>query len=123
MLKLFAKKVKNKKGFTLIELIVVIAILAILAAIAIPRFTGVKNNAKNAVDDQVVAQLNHAVEMYNAQNDSYPTSSTIDDAAAMVYSTVPTPQGSDMHFYYNTSSHLVLKHTGTTAAENEVLIK
>ena len=31
-----AKKVKSKKGFTLVELVVVIAILAILSAIAIP---------------------------------------------------------------------------------------
>ena len=39
------KKKNNKKGFTLIELIVVIAILAILAAIAIPRFAGFQDNA------------------------------------------------------------------------------
>ena len=31
-----AKKIKSKKGFTLVELVVVIAIMAILAAIAIP---------------------------------------------------------------------------------------
>lgn len=31
-----AKKIKSKKGFTLVELVVVIAILAILSAIAIP---------------------------------------------------------------------------------------
>ena len=34
------KKLLNKKGFTLIELIVVIAILAILAMILIPSLTG-----------------------------------------------------------------------------------
>ena len=40
------KKRMNKKGFTLIELIVVIAILAILAAIMIPRFGGFTDKAK-----------------------------------------------------------------------------
>jgi type IV pilus assembly protein PilA len=43
----------NKKGFTLIELIVVIAIIAILAVILIPRFSGFTDsaNGKAAVSD------------------------------------------------------------------------
>jgi type IV pilus assembly protein PilA len=40
----------NKKGFTLIELIVVIAILAILAAILIPSITGYISKATQAKD-------------------------------------------------------------------------
>lgn len=40
----------NKKGFTLIELIVVIAILAILAAILIPSITGYITKANDARD-------------------------------------------------------------------------
>ncbi|MEE1219623.1 MAG: prepilin-type N-terminal cleavage/methylation domain-containing protein [Ruminococcus sp.] len=38
----------NKKGFTLVELVVVIAILAILAAIAIPVVTSVINSASKS---------------------------------------------------------------------------
>ena len=47
------KRRLNKKGFTLIELIVVIAIIAILAVILIPRFTGFTDsaNAKAAMSD------------------------------------------------------------------------
>ncbi|MDR0875210.1 MAG: prepilin-type N-terminal cleavage/methylation domain-containing protein [Clostridiales Family XIII bacterium] len=40
MLNRIIKKINNKKGFTLVEVIVVIVILAILAAIAIPALTG-----------------------------------------------------------------------------------
>ncbi|MDD3242746.1 MAG: prepilin-type N-terminal cleavage/methylation domain-containing protein [Eubacteriales bacterium] len=43
------QKRKNKKGFTLIELIVVIAVLAILAAVAIPNFVGMSDRAKKGV--------------------------------------------------------------------------
>ncbi|NLV51504.1 MAG: type II secretion system protein [Clostridiales bacterium] len=42
------KLMKNRKGFTLIELIVVIAILGILAAILIPQFSGFQKKAKSS---------------------------------------------------------------------------
>ena len=47
MLKKLLKR-RNKKGFTLIELIVVLVIMAILAAAAIPAMMGYVNNAKKA---------------------------------------------------------------------------
>ena len=34
------KKFTNKKGFTLMEMLIVVAIIAILVAIAIPTFSG-----------------------------------------------------------------------------------
>ncbi|MBW7571554.1 prepilin-type N-terminal cleavage/methylation domain-containing protein [Caproiciproducens faecalis] len=40
----------NKKGFTLVELVIVIAILAILAAIAIPTVSNVISTANTNVD-------------------------------------------------------------------------
>lgn len=44
------KKIKKKKGFTLIELIIVVAIIAILAALAIPKLMGTQDNAKKKAD-------------------------------------------------------------------------
>lgn len=43
------KNLKNKKGFTLVELIVVIAILGILALFLVPQFMGYSQDAKDQV--------------------------------------------------------------------------
>ena len=41
---------KDKKGFTLAELLIVVAIIAVLVAIAVPIFTGQVEKAKEAAD-------------------------------------------------------------------------
>ena len=44
------KKLTNKKGFTLMEMLIVVAIIAILVAIAIPTFSGALNKARASTD-------------------------------------------------------------------------
>ncbi len=55
--KLWNKK-NDKKGFTLVELIVVLIILAILAALLIPALTGYIDKAK---EKQIIAETRQAV--------------------------------------------------------------
>ena len=52
------KKLKEKKGFTLVELIVVLVILAILAALLIPALTGYIDKAKRK---NIVAETRQVV--------------------------------------------------------------
>ncbi len=52
------KKLKEKKGFTLVELIVVLVILAILAALLIPALTGYIDKAKKK---SIIAETRQAV--------------------------------------------------------------
>lgn len=72
MLKFFSKRLNNKKGFTLIELIVVIAILAILALIAIPRMGAFRSKAGVSTHNANVRSLESAVTMYMAEKGKLP---------------------------------------------------
>ena len=50
----------NKKGFTIVELVVVIAVIAILAAVLIPTFSGIIRKANISSDTVVAKNLNTA---------------------------------------------------------------
>lgn len=57
-------KKSNKKGFTIVELVIVIAVIAILAAVLIPTFTNVVNKANESKDMQ---QARNAYEEWLAE--------------------------------------------------------
>lgn len=48
----------NKKGFTIVELVIVIAVIAILAAVLIPTFVSLINKANMSADQQAVTNMN-----------------------------------------------------------------
>ena len=66
MMKMLNMKMKKRKGFTLIELVVVIAILGILVAIAVPKLSESRKNAAVSAHNANVRTLESAASMFIA---------------------------------------------------------
>jgi len=60
-------KLSNRKGFTLIELIIVLVILGILAAIAIPKFVGFSKEAKISSLNSIAGSIRSAMEIVHSK--------------------------------------------------------
>ena len=69
-------KIRARRGFTLIELVVVIAILGILAGLAIPRFLDATATARGSRIVADMRTIDSAVVIYNAKTGSLPADKT-----------------------------------------------
>ncbi|QMU60510.1 MAG: prepilin-type N-terminal cleavage/methylation domain-containing protein [Gammaproteobacteria bacterium] len=69
---MYLSKVKQAKGFTLVELLIVVIILAILAAIIVPQFSASTNDAKAAALQSNLANLRSSIEFYYQEHGEYP---------------------------------------------------
>jgi len=62
----------NKKGFTLIEVLVVVAIIAILATIAITQYGQYRQKAQDATAISDLKAIQTTAEAYYAEHMKYP---------------------------------------------------
>lgn len=63
---------RNRKGFTLVEVMIVVAIIGLLAAIAIPNLLRARINANDGAAKGDLRAFSTAAESYRAANNSYP---------------------------------------------------
>ena len=90
-------KRNNKKGFTIVELVIVIAVIAILAAVLIPTFAGIIRKANISADTQLVKNMNTALAADEAVNgpaeDFNEVIAIVRDAGYVLSAFNPTTEG------------------------------
>lgn len=77
------EKIYDNAAFTLIELLVVIAVLGILAGIAVPRITGVQDQARREALNATASSIRNAMEMAYASQGSYPDVSSANSLSSL----------------------------------------
>lgn len=115
----------KNKGFTLIELLVVIAIIGLLSTLAVVALGSARVKARDARRMSDLKQIQTALELYNNDQNNYPTGSAVnlgDTTHACLNSTgfttagcaspymavVPTdPQGSNYTYTAASSSYTI----------------
>ena len=75
--------IHQKRGFTLIELMVVMSIIALLISIAVPRYFHSIDNAKEATLKQSLSVMREAIDKFYGDNQRYPA--TIDELVTKKY--------------------------------------
>jgi general secretion pathway protein G len=74
---------RQKRGFTLVELMVVMAIMAVLMAVAIPSFIAAIRSAKEAALREDLHTMRDAIEQYTEDKEAAPQS--LDDLVQSGY--------------------------------------
>jgi len=85
-------RVRDSRGFTLIELMVVVVILGILAGLIIPKIMGKPEEAKKLKARMQIEQLEQALKLYYLDNGEYPTTEQGLNALVEKPATEPVPK-------------------------------
>ncbi len=78
---------KFQKGFTLVELLIVVAIIGVLSTLLTANFIGVRQRSRDAHRKSDLRQIQSGLELYRADEGSYPTSSSFPDCGASLTNT------------------------------------
>ena len=109
-------KKNNKKGFTLVELVIVVAVMAVLVAVAVPTVSSITTSAKNSVNNTNARTIESTIKLAEAEKakagDGTATLSPTEVDAALTAAKLGIEKGL---FIYNTQTGAVTYSSDATA--------
>lgn len=112
---------RNKKGFTMVELIIVIAVIAVLTAILVPTFIHLASKAGDASDKTIVKNANTQLAMKQAQEGrNFSMSKAVADVDEIGYHIpgVTTSNGNKILWDSTTDRFVLVNKSGDTLLED-----
>ena len=114
-------KKNNKKGFTLVELVIVVAVMAVLVAVAIPTIGSITQSAQKAVDESNARTIQSVIKLAEAEASKNSDGTATLDATAIDTAVTNAKLGiQDGSFVYNATNGTVV--VGDDAASGEFVI-
>jgi prepilin-type N-terminal cleavage/methylation domain-containing protein len=117
------EKIYDNAAFTLIELLVVIAVLGILAGIAVPRITGVQDQARREALNATASSIRNAMEMAYASQGSYPDLNSVTTSSGLSALSDAISSGSGISISLSGSDVSVTNATNPTGGGFEITIQ
>ena len=107
------KRFRQRKAFTIVEMVIVIAVIAILATVLVPTFGGIIQKANHSADTQFAASLNVQLAMWQVDHGQIQNESDLRKAIDEYYgygfyselSPKSAPQG--YHYWWNVAEKRV----------------
>ena len=100
----------NKKGFTLVEMLVVIAIIAILVAVIVPTVTSSTKKAKAATDAANLRSAEATLTIKILSGEITDTSSLSADAAGIANAATSKTDGGSFSATYSETTGVTVKY-------------
>lgn len=111
------RKGLNKKGFSLVELLIVIAIMGVLAVIAFSAFNGVFAKSKKKADEQQAKAIEHSIKMLVTET-GIPDLVANDDK----FKTAPNDTATDAFGDLTVEGHVAVKNL-ITGLQGTIYVK
>ena len=117
-------KRNNKKGFTIVELVIVIAVIAILSAVLIPTFGGITDKANKSAAEQAARNGHtkyYALDLADGKLDGFDGDPTVEANKITATETGATyTVASDVATYTITTNGYQASFNGSTMTSNKV---